>query len=73
LLAKVSRERGAAARRIAELIDDADPRMQRAAAGTLGSLGRRDEYVVRALRRAQASADPSLRRAATRSLRELGV
>ena len=73
LLAKVSRDHAAAARRIAELIADADPRMQRAAAGTLGRLGVRDDHVVRALRRAEASADPSLRRAATRSLRELGV
>jgi HEAT repeats len=71
LLARVYPDRAAAASRIAELIDDADPRMQRAAAGTLGSLGIRNDHVIAALRRVRASEDSSLRRAATRSLRLL--
>jgi hypothetical protein len=46
--------------------------MQRAAAGTLGGLAVRSPEVVAALQRAEQSADPSLRRAAARSLRLLG-
>lgn len=73
LLAKVPPDPAAAASRIAELIDDADPRMQRAAAGTLGGLGVHTNDVIAALRRVLASDDSSLRRAATRSLRLLGA
>lgn len=73
LLAKVHPAPAAAARRIAALIDDADPRMRRAAAGTLGSLGIRADSVIAALHRAAASEDSSLSRAATRSLRLLGA
>jgi len=71
LIAKVHPEPGAAARRIAQLVDDPDPRMQRAAAGTLGGLGVGREDVMRTLRRAAESSDGSLRRAAARSLRQL--
>jgi HEAT repeat protein len=70
-IAKVHPEPGAAARRIAALIDDPDPRMQRAAAGTLGSLGVRSDDVLSALQRAAQSPDGSLCRAALRSLRQL--
>jgi len=71
VIAVVHRDAADAARRIAALIDDADPRMQRAAAGTLGGLGQRCPEVMDALRRAAHGADPSLRRAAERSLRLL--
>ena len=67
LLAKVHRDPSTAARRIAALVDDADPRMQRVAAATLGSLGACLPEVLAALDRAEASADGSLRRAAARS------
>jgi hypothetical protein len=73
LLAKVHPVPAAAASRIAGLIDDADPRMQRAAAGTLGGLGIHTDDVIAALRRACASDDSSLRRAARRSVRLLGA
>ena len=56
---------------IAALIDDPDHRMQRAAAGTLGSLGHRSSEVLDALDRAGLSSDRSLRRAAEHSLRAL--
>lgn len=73
LLAKVHPDPAVAASRIVVLIDDADPRMQRAAAGTLGSLGVHTDDVIAALRRVRTSTDSSLRRAATRSLRLLGA
>lgn len=72
-LAAVHLDAAVAAQRIAALVADADPRMQRAAAGTLGGLGVRDPSVADALRRARSSSDPSLSRAARRSLRQLGV
>lgn len=72
VIAAVHPDPAAAARRMAMLVEDPDPRMQRAAAGTLGGLGVSFEEVVDALRRAEASDDPSLRRAAARSLRRLG-
>jgi HEAT repeat protein len=68
LLAAVGTDRSAAALRIAELVADADPRMQRAAAGTLGRLGIASPPVEAALRRATQSDDESLRKAAHRSL-----
>jgi hypothetical protein len=71
LMASVHPNATVAAQRIAALIDDRDPRMQRAAAGTLGKLAVRSDEVVAALRRAEASDDPSLRRAASQSLRTL--
>ena len=67
LLAKVHRDPSSAARRIAALVDDADPRMQRVAAATLGNLGISLPEVLAALDRAEASSDDSLRRAAARS------
>ena len=67
LLAKVHRDPSSAARRIAALVDDADPRMQRVAAATLGNLGVALPEVLAALDRAEASSDDSLRRAAARS------
>jgi HEAT repeat protein len=71
VLAEVHPNPAAAARRIAVLIGDRDPRMQRAAAGTLGRLGVCSAEIIGALRAAEASDDPSLRRAAARSLRAL--
>jgi HEAT repeat protein len=71
LLAKVHPDPSKAAPLIAALIDDADPRMQRAAAATLGNLAVRTDEVVAVLQRAASSSDPSLRRAAERSLRVL--
>jgi hypothetical protein len=70
-VAQVHRDRAAAARQIAALLVDGDPRMQRAAAGTLGSVGVSSEEVLQALHRAAASTDSSLARAATHSLRLL--
>jgi HEAT repeat protein len=67
-LAALDPDRDRLARRIAALIDDADPAMRRAAAGTLGSVGVRLPEVMAALERAIASTDVSLRRAAQRSL-----
>jgi len=71
LIAKVHPSAAVAAPHIVTLLDDADPRMQRAAAATLGSLGVSSGEVIDALHRAAASSDPSLQRAAERSLRLL--
>ena len=71
LLAKVHGNADSAAARIAALIDDPDPRMQRTAAATLGDLGVRSSAVLEVLQRAHARDDPSLRRAAARSLKTL--
>ena len=71
LLSAVHPDPAVAAQRIAALIDDGDPRMQRAAAATLGGLGVRTDAVMSALRRASSSDDSSLRRAAAHSLRML--
>jgi HEAT repeat protein len=73
VIAKLHPDADVAAGRITALLDDPDPRMQRAAAGTLGPLGVASDAVVRALHRASGSADPSLARAASRSLRQLGA
>jgi HEAT repeat protein len=70
-IAKVHPSAAVAAPHIVAMVEDADPRMQRAAAGTLGGLGVSAGEVIDALRRAAASPDPSLRRAAERSLRLL--
>lgn len=72
VVATVHPDSTAAAELIAALIDDGDPRLRRAAAGTLGGLGVRSATVLGALRRAEASDDPSLRRAAVNSRRRLG-
>jgi HEAT repeat protein len=71
LVATVHPDATTAADRIAALIDDADPRVQRAAIGTLGGLGVDSEAVRVALARAEASADASLQRAAAQSRRQL--
>jgi HEAT repeat protein len=69
--ARLCGDRIAAALRIARLIADADERVRRAAAATVGALGVRRPEVLSALDEARASADSSLRRAAERSLRLL--
>lgn len=71
LLAKVHADPAAAAAIIRPLIDDADPRMQRAAAATLGNLGVSSPEILAALNRVADSKDQALRRAAERSLRRL--
>jgi HEAT repeat protein len=60
-----------AAAEVIRLLEDEDAGVRRAAAATLGTLGEPSENVLAALQRADASADPSLRRAAQRSLRLL--
>ena len=72
-LAALDSDRGRCAERIARLIDDPDPRLQRAAAGTLGGLSVVSAVVVEALTRAEQSEDASLRRAAVQSKRRLGL
>jgi HEAT repeat protein len=59
--------------RIAALVSDPDLRVARAAAAMLGSLGNKGSRVLEALRRARLAADASLRKAASSSLRRLGV
>lgn len=71
--ARVTADRAAAARRIAALLDDPDPRLRRAAAGTLGTLGERAAEIVAALEKAARSPDAALSRAAARSLRLLSA
>lgn len=70
-LARLAEEPSGAANRIIVLLDDPEPRMQRAAAATLGLLGLRSQTVLRALGGALASRDESVRRAAKRSLERL--
>jgi HEAT repeat protein len=53
------------------MLADPDAGVQRAAAAMLGTLGERSEPVLAALQDAAASPDPSLQRAAARSLRLL--
>lgn len=64
-------EPSVAAARLTSLLDDHDPRLRRAAAGTLGMLGHRSQAVTAALRRVSESDDESLRRAAAAALRLL--
>lgn len=71
-LVRLSTDRGEAAERLLEALAGGDERLCRAAAAGLGLLGERSESVLAALRAASASADGSLRRAATRALRQLG-
>jgi HEAT repeat protein len=61
----------AAAAGVRPLLEDDEAGVRRAAAATLGTLGEASEEVLAALQVAAASADPSLRRAAQRSLRLL--
>ena len=67
-LARLATDRAGAALRLVGVLHAGDARAARAAAAALGALGERGEPVLIALRRAAASADPSLRRAARRSL-----
>ena len=69
--ARLSDDRIAAALRLAGLIADADERVRRAAAATVGTLGVRRPEILHALDAARSADDPSLRRAAERSLRLL--
>jgi HEAT repeat protein len=71
-LVKVASDRRTAALLISSCLGDRDLRVCRAAAGTLGMLGQRDEEVFAALRGAAQSGDESLRRAADRALERLG-
>jgi HEAT repeat protein len=64
-------DRAAAAHRIVDLLNDPDAGVRRAAAAILGRLGQRSATVHAALRAAAVSGDPSLQRAAERSLRQL--
>jgi HEAT repeat protein len=55
------------------LADDPEPGVRRAAASALGRLGNRGEHVRRLLTDASLQeADPSLRKAATQALRQIG-
>lgn len=70
-LSRVALDAGEAARRVAVLLDDADPGVRRAAAAALGEFDECPPGVLDGLHRAQASDDQSLQRAATRSLAKL--
>jgi len=70
-LARLADDRLAAARDIAALLTDADLRVRRAAAGTLGMLGCTDPAVCAALTGAATDADASTARAARRALQRL--
>ncbi len=70
-LVRLAIDRAAAARCVTRLLDDSDERMRRVAAATVGALGDRSPEVLAALARACAGSDPSMRRAAERSLRLL--
>jgi HEAT repeat protein len=59
--------------RVVALLRDHDSRMRRAAAASFGQMSSVSEEVVEALRDAQHSDDPGLRRAAERALRQLAV
>jgi HEAT repeat protein len=69
--ARLSRDRPRVAQELLRRLTAADAREQRAAAAALGDLGVRSEPVRTALEAAAASADPSLGRAAKRTLRKL--
>jgi HEAT repeat protein len=70
-LVRLADDRPAAARDIAALLTDADLRVRRAAAGTLGMLGCKDPAVCAALTGAATDADASTARAARRALQRL--
>jgi HEAT repeat protein len=72
-LAQVARDRPAAARHLIVALHGDDARLARATAAALGTLGERSADVLAALRAAAGSTDPSLRRAAERSLATLGA
>jgi len=71
-LARLARDRGAAAAKLVHALETGDERVRRAAAAALGALGERSAPVLAALGAASASPDPSLRRAAKGALRQLG-
>jgi HEAT repeat protein len=70
-LVQLSKEPSRTADRVVGLLDDPELRVQRVAAAALGLLGHRSPTVMRAIERALACADPSVRRAAKRSLERL--
>ncbi|HXQ21666.1 MAG TPA: HEAT repeat domain-containing protein [Candidatus Acidoferrales bacterium] len=70
-LARLGVDRAAVAQRVTQLLRDVHDGVRRAAAAVLGSLGDRSEPVLAALRAAASERDPSLQRAAERSLRLL--
>ena len=72
-LARLARDRGAAAAKLVHALETGDERVRRAAAAALGALGERSGPVLAALGAASASPDPSLRRAAKGALRQLGT
>ncbi len=72
-LARLASDREAAADRLLIALEGDDVQLRRAAAAGLGLLGERSKRVLRALRDACATPDPSLRRAAEGALRRLGV
>jgi len=72
-LARLARDRGAAAAKLVHALETGDERVRRAAAAALGALGERSAPVLAALGAASASPDPSLRRAAEGALRQLGT
>ena len=72
-LARLARDRGAAAAKLVHALETGDERVRRAAAAALGALGERSAPVLAALGAASASPDPSLRRAAKGALRQLGT
>jgi HEAT repeat protein len=69
--ARLAANPAAAAERVVALLNDPDERVRRASAATLGSLGMPLPEVLSALDEACRSSDPSLSRAAARSLRQL--
>ncbi len=68
---QVACDRSAVAGMVAGLLSDADAGVRRAAAVALGALGERSDAVLSALRAATTRPDPSLQRAARRSLEML--
>ena len=69
-LCRVAMDRAAASRRLLAALNDADARVRRSAAAALGALGL-STPALRERLRAAAAGDPSLRRAARRSLQLL--
>lgn len=70
-LARLAIDRVNAAERLIAFLSSGDHSVGRAAAANLGALGERSERVMHALDAARQSSDPSLQRAAERSLRLL--
>ncbi len=72
-LEKLATDRAAAADAVARLVYDAEVGVRRAAAATLGTIGQATAAVRAALQEARNAPDPSLQRAAERSLRKLSA